>query len=140
MFVIAALIAARAFFSMAELSLAAARRVKLRQTPTLARAASGLFTPETAATLGFVASFVLVGPMDTLTRLLKPLAWVFDRAADALFTLFGLQGTRDDRVTHDDILAMAEAPAASDQARPSSSTSNSSVAFGGITPPAPRAP
>lgn len=185
LFVIAALIAACAFFSMAELSLAAARRIKLRQiadegdaraqrvldvqehpghfvtvvqiglnaiailggivgegalSPTLARAASGLVAPETAATLGFVASvglvtaafvlfadlfpkrvslsnpeavaMALVGPMDTLTRLLKPLAWVFDRAADALFTLFGLQRTRDDRVTHDDILAMAEAGAA----------------------------
>ncbi|HSV71636.1 MAG TPA: hemolysin family protein [Methylibium sp.] len=183
--VIAALIAACAFFSMAELSLAAARRIKLRQiadegdaraqrvldvqqrpghfvtvvqiglnaiailggivgegalSPTLARAAGGLMAPETAATVGFIASFVLVtaafvlfadlfpkrvsltnpeavamalvGPMDTLTGLLKPLAWGFDKAADALFTLFGLRRTRDDRVTHDDILAMAEAGAA----------------------------
>jgi len=183
--VIAALIAACAFFSMAELSLAAARRIKLRQiaddgdaraqrvldvqqrpghfvtvvqiglnaiailggivgegalSPTLAALAAGFMAPASAATVGFVASFVLVtaafvlfadlfpkrvsltnpeavamvlvGPMDTLTTLLKPLAWGFDKAADALFTLFGLQRTRDDRVTHDDILAMAEAGAA----------------------------
>jgi CBS domain containing-hemolysin-like protein len=182
---IAALIAACAFFSMAELSLAAARRIKLRQiadegdaraqrvldvqerpghfvtvvqiglnavailggivgegalSPTLAALAAGFVAPASAATVGFVASFVLitaafvlfadlfpkrisltnpeavamrlVGPMDTLTTLLKPLAWGFDKAADALFTLFGLQRTRDDRVTHDDILAMAEAGAA----------------------------
>lgn len=182
---IAALIAACAFFSMAELSLAAARRIKLRQiadegdaraqrvldvqerpghfvtvvqiglnavailggivgegalSPTLAALAAGFMAPASAATVGFVASFVLitaafvlfadlfpkrisltnpesvamrlVGPMDTLTTLLKPLAWGFDKAADALFTLFGLQRTRDDRVTHDDILAMAEAGAA----------------------------
>ena len=182
---IAALIAACAFFSMAELSLAAARRIKLRQiadegdaraqrvldvqerpghfvtvvqiglnavailggivgegalSPTLTALAAGFLAPASAATAGFVASFVLitaafvlfadlfpkrisltnpesvamalVGPMDTLTGLLKPLAWGFDKAADALFTLFGLQRTRDDRVTHDDILAMAEAGAA----------------------------
>ncbi|HKX93594.1 MAG TPA: hemolysin family protein [Methylibium sp.] len=182
---IAALIAACAFFSMAELSLAAARRIKLRQiadegdararrvldvqerpghfvtvvqiglnavailggivgegalSPTLTALAAGFLAPASAATAGFVASFVLitaafvlfadlfpkrisltnpesvamalVGPMDTLTTLLKPLAWGFDKAADALFTLFGLQRTRDDRVTHDDILAMAEAGAA----------------------------
>jgi CBS domain containing-hemolysin-like protein len=182
---IAALIAACAFFSMAELSLAAARRIKLRQiadegdaraqrvldvqerpghfvtvvqiglnavailggivgegalSPTLTALAADFLAPATAATVGFVASFVLitaafvlfadlfpkrislsspesvamalVGPMDTLTTLLKPLAWGFDKAADALFTLFGLQRTRDDRVTHDDILAMAEAGAA----------------------------
>lgn len=183
--VIVALIAACAFFSMAELSLAAARRIKLRQiadegdaraqrvldvqerpghfvtvvqiglnavailggivgegaiSPSLTALAAGFLAPETAATVGFVAAFALVtaafvlfadlfpkrvsltnpeavamplvGPMDTLTTLLKPLAWGFDKAADALFTLFGLQRTRDDRVTHDDILAMAEAGAA----------------------------
>ncbi len=182
---IAGLIAACAFFSMAELSLAAARRIKLRQladdgdaraqrvldvqerpghyitvvqiglngisilggivgegafTPGFTRLAAMVLPADTAATVGFVVSFLtvtalfvlladlfpkrisltspeavamrLVGPMGALTTLLKPVAWMFDRAADALFRLFGLTPTRDDRVTHDDILAMAEAGAA----------------------------
>jgi CBS domain containing-hemolysin-like protein len=54
----------------------------------------------------------LIGPMTGLMTLLGPLAWVFDRGADALFRLFGVTTTRDDRVTHGDILAMAAASAA----------------------------
>ncbi|HEU4457732.1 MAG TPA: hemolysin family protein [Methylibium sp.] len=181
-FLIAVLIAASAFFSMAELSLAAARRPRLRQladdgdgrallviaaqerpghyvtvaqiglnavailggivgegalTPALARAAGSVLPPETAQTAGFVASFLLItslfilfadlfpkrlglsnpeavalkliGPMRTLMAVLKPVVWVFDKAADALFKLLGLKSVRDDRVTHADILAMAAA-------------------------------
>ena len=182
LFVIAALIGASAFFSMAELSLAAARRLRLRQladdgdaraarvlavqdepgryvtvvqiglnavaiaggivgegalTPAFTRAAATLLPAETAQTAGFAASFVvvtslfilfadlfpkrlglsnpeavalrLIGPMSALMTLLRPLAWVFDRGADALFALFGVKSTRDDRVTHGDILALAAA-------------------------------
>lgn len=183
--VIVALIGASAFFSMAELSLAAARRLRLRQmaddgdgralqvlavqeqpghyvtvvqiglnavailggivgegalTPTLTRWLGTLMAPETAQTAGFMLSFLaitavfilfadlfpkrlglsnpeavalkLIGPMRALMGLLKPVVWVFDKAADALFALFGIKTTRDDRVTHADILAMAEAGAA----------------------------
>ena len=179
---IAALIGASAFFSMAELSLAAARRQRLRQladdgdlraervlavqdepgryvtvvqiglnavaiaggivgegalTPAFTRAAAALLPAEAAQTAGFAASFAvvtslfilfadlfpkrlglsnpeavalrLIAPMSVLMTLLGPLAWVFDRGADALFGLFGVTTTRDDRVTHGDILAMAAA-------------------------------
>ena len=179
---IAALIGASAFFSMAELSLAAARRQRLRQladdgdlraervlavqdepgryvtvvqiglnavaiaggivgegalTPAFTRAAAALLSAEAAETVGFAASFAavtslfilfadlfpkrlglsnpeavalrLIAPMSVLMTLLGPLAWVFDRGADALFGLFGVTTTRDDRVTHGDILAMAAA-------------------------------
>jgi len=179
---ILALIAGSAFFSMAELSLAAARRPRLRQladdgdgrallvlaeqaqpghyvtvvqiglnavaiaggivgegalTPGFTRAAESLMAAETAQTVGFALSFLaitslfilfadlfpkrlglsnpeavalkLIGPMRMLISLLKPVVWVFDKAADALFKLLGLKATRDDRVTHADILSMAEA-------------------------------
>lgn len=179
---IAALIGASAFFSMAELSLAAARRLRLRQladrgdaralrvlavqdrpgryvtvvqiglnavaiaggivgegalTPAFTRAAAAVLPAEAAPGVGFAASFVLVtslfilfadlfpkriglgnpeavalrliGPMTALMALLRPLVWVFDRGADALFSLFGVRTTRDDRVTHGDILALAAA-------------------------------
>jgi CBS domain containing-hemolysin-like protein len=71
-----------------------------------------LFPKRISLTSPEAVAMRLVGPMGMLTTLLKPVAWMFDRAADALFRLFGLTPTRDDRVTHDDILAMAEAGAA----------------------------
>lgn len=176
------LIGASAFFSMAELSLAAARRVRLRQladdgdararqvlavqehpghyvtvvqiglnavailggivgegalSPGLTRFAGHFLAPGAAQTAGFVASFLiittafilfadlvpkriglnnpeavalkLIGPMQLLVTLFKPLVWVFDRSTDMLLKLTGLHTPRDDRVTHGDILAMAEA-------------------------------
>lgn len=184
--VIVALIGVSAFFSMAELSLAAARRLRLRQladdgdrraadvlavqeqpghyvtvvqiglnavailggivgegalTPAMTALAQRFVAPETAGTVGFLLSFLLItsvfilfadlfpkrvglsnpeavalrliGPMRTLMTLLKPLAWVYDKGADLLFKLFGIKATRDDRVTHADILALAEASTAS---------------------------
>lgn len=179
---IALLIAASAFFSMAELSLAASRRMKLRQlaedgdgraervlqvqeqpghyftviqmgvntvailggivgegafTPHFAQALSLMMAPEQAQTLGFAASFavitalfivladlvpkrlsmnepervalVLVGPMLALCTLLKPLAWAFSSLTEALIRLLGRPATRDNSITHHDILALAEA-------------------------------
>ena len=179
---IALLIAASAFFSMAELSLAASRRLKLRQlaeegderaervlqvqeqpghyftviqmgvntvailggivgegafTPHFAQALSLVMAPEQAQTLGFAASFavitalfivladlvpkrlsmnepervalVLVGPMLALVALLKPLAWAFSSLTEALIRLMGRPATRDNSITHLDILALAEA-------------------------------
>ncbi len=179
---IALLIAASAFFSMAELSLAASRRLKLRQlaeegderaervlqvqehpghyftviqmgvntvailggivgegafTPHFAQALSYVVTAEQAQTLGFAASFavitalfivladlvpkrlsmnepervalVLVGPMQGLCTLLKPLAFAFSAVTEGLIRLMGLPATRDNSITHHDILALAEA-------------------------------
>ncbi len=179
---IALLIAASAFFSMAELSLAASRRLKLRQlaeegderaervlqvqeqpghyftviqmgvntvailggivgegafTPHFAQALSLVMAAEQAQTLGFAASFavitalfivladlvpkrlsmnepervalVLVGPMLALVALLKPLAWAFSSLTEALIRLMGRPATRDNSITHLDILALAEA-------------------------------
>jgi CBS domain containing-hemolysin-like protein len=179
---IAALIAASAFFSMAELSLAASRRLKLRQladegdgratqvlqvqeqpgyyftvvqigvntlailagvvgegalTPHFEALLSQLTTPELAQRLGFVLSFgcvtalfvvladllpkrlsmnepervamALIAPMLWLTALLRPLAWAFNAVADGLLRLLGRPVSPDNSITHDDILALAEA-------------------------------
>ncbi|MEN9545122.1 MAG: hypothetical protein RLZZ598_1955 [Pseudomonadota bacterium] len=179
---IAGLILASGFFSISEIAIASARRVRLRQLAdegdarasrvlelqdqpgryiTLVQiglnavtilggivgegALSPVYTgwlervvePDLAGTLGFVSSFAtvtalfllfadlfpkrlgivepeqvamrIVGPLNWLIALLAPLVWVFERLADGLFRLFGLPQTRDDRVTHHDILAMAEA-------------------------------
>ena len=51
----------------------------------------------------------IVGPLSWLIALLMPLVWCFERLAALLFKLLGLPAARDDRVTHHDILAMAEA-------------------------------
>jgi CBS domain containing-hemolysin-like protein len=184
--VIALLIAASAFFSVAEISLAASRRLRLRQMADEgdARAARviqiqeqpgnyftvvqiglnavailggivgegaltphflSLFTlwlsPEPAHTAAFLASFVVVislfilladlvpkrlsmtqpeqlavlvvKPMQFFMTFLRPLVWVYNRCATALFRLLGLPAKRDDRVTSEDILAMTEAGAQS---------------------------
>ncbi len=182
-----ALIVVSAFFSVAEISLAASRRLRLRQLAdegdaraTLVMkvqeqpghyftvvqigqnavailggivgegAMSPLFADlwrwmnldeGQARTAGFLVSFVLttslfilfadlfpkrlgmtqpealamrvVRPMQTCMTLFKPLVWVYSRTADALFKLFDLPTQRDDRITSDDILAMAEAGARS---------------------------
>jgi CBS domain containing-hemolysin-like protein len=183
--VIALLIGVSAFFSIAEISLAASRRLRLSQmadegdaraaqvmavqdhpgsyftvvqiglnavailggivgegalTPYLAAALSWVMDPTTASTVGFVLSFLVVtglfvvfadlfpkrlgmseperaamrvvGPMRWCVRLLKPLVWVFDSLASALIRLFGLPAARDNRITHDDLLAMTAAGAA----------------------------
>jgi CBS domain containing-hemolysin-like protein len=180
--VIVLLIGVSAFFSMAEISLAASRRLRLSQmadegnlraaevlavqdqpgsyftvvqiglnavailggivgegalTPYLAAGLAWFLDPVTAARFGFALSFLLVtglfvvfadlfpkrvgmieperiairliGPMRWCMRLLKPLVWVFDTLATGLFRLFGLPVSRDERITPDDILAMAEA-------------------------------
>ena len=184
--VIALLIAASAFFSVAELSLAASRRLRLRQMADEgdARAARVLLMQEQpgdyftvvqvglnavailggivgegalspyftalmelwlperqAQTAGSLVSFPtvtslfilfadllpkrlgmahseavavrVVGPMQWCLRLLRPLIWLYSRAADALLRLSGLPAQRDERVTADDILAMMEARARS---------------------------
>ena len=185
LFFIALLIGASAFFSIAEISMAAARRLRLRQMaeegePRAQRVievqeqpgnyftvvqiglnavailggivGEGALTPYivqlvrllgvesgTADTLGFVLSFLVitslfilfadlfpkrlgmiqpeqvairvVRPMQWWATLLRPVVWVFNGLANLLFTVFGLPSKRDDRITHDDILALAEAGA-----------------------------
>ncbi|WPB57689.1 hemolysin family protein [Xylophilus sp. GOD-11R] len=181
---IALLIAASAFFSVAEISLAASRRLRLRQladegearaervmriqeqpgpyftvvqigqnaiailggivgegalSPAFTRLFSLALGLEASETAGFLASFLVVTslfilfadlfpkrlgmtapehlavrvarPMQLLMTALAPLAWVYGKAADGLFALFGLPQQRDDRVTSEDILAMTEAGA-----------------------------
>ncbi len=179
---IALLIVGSAFFSMAELSLAASRRLKLQQLAeegdprasqvllvqeqpgyyftvvqigvnTLAILAGivgeGALTPhfeallnpvmatESAVKVSFVLSFVtitslfivladllpkrlslnepervamsLVGPMQALTTVLRPVAWAFNAIADGLLRLMGRPVRPDNSITHADILALAEA-------------------------------
>ena len=180
--IILALIAASAFFSMAEMSLAASRRLRLRQMaddgdPRALRVlrvqeqpgfyfttvqigvnaiailggivGEGLFSPTfeawlspwlptgTATTLAFTASVTVVtslfvvfadlipkrlgmaeperiamwvaGPMDKVLWAFKPVVWLYNKSTDLILRLFGLSAQRDDRITPDDILAMAEA-------------------------------
>ncbi len=182
--VIALLIAFSAFFSMAEMSLAASRRLRLRQladegdlraeavlrvqdqpghyftvvqigqnavailggivgegafSPLLTGVLGWWLAPPLAQTTGFVVSFVMVtslfivfsdlfpkrlamaeperlatwlnGPMRVCMTLFKPVVWLYSRTTDALFRLLGLSAQRDDSVTPDDILALAEAGA-----------------------------
>ncbi|QEA11736.1 hemolysin family protein [Comamonas flocculans] len=179
---IALLVVASAFFSLAEISLAAARRLRLRQMADEgdARAQQVLQTQEqpgdyftvvqiginavailggivgegafsgpisellgswlsatTAATLGFWISFLLVtsffilfadllprrlgmahperiavrvvGPMRWCMVVFRPLVWLYSRSADRLLRALGWSSQRDDRITHEDILAMTEA-------------------------------
>jgi CBS domain containing-hemolysin-like protein len=171
---ILALILTSAFFSVAEISLAASRRLRLRQmmedgepraelvmkmqtqpgeyftvtqiglnavailggvvgegalTPYLAELLM-LWLPESRAqTVGFLLSFATVTSLFILfadllpkrlsmaepealaIRVLRPMVWCVNRLADAVAKLFGLPTVRDDRITHEDILAMTEAGA-----------------------------
>ncbi len=185
LFVIAGLIALSALFSMAELSVAASRRVRLRQwldqgdaraqlvmdvqdepgdyftviqigqnavailaglvgegafSPAIEAALGGMqVAPDNARLMASVLSFLLVtscfilladllpkrlgmvapervamtvvGPMRWFTTVFKPVVWLFKRLTDLLATLLGLPERLDDRVTPDDILAMAQAGA-----------------------------
>ncbi|RYX97032.1 MAG: HlyC/CorC family transporter [Comamonadaceae bacterium] len=183
-FVIGLLIAASAFFSVAEISLAASRRLRLRQLAddgderaervlrvqeqpgdyfTVVQigqnavailggiVGEGALSPHATAflrlwmgepaaqTFGFLCSFLIVTslfilfsdlfpkrlgmatpellalrvsrPMAICMSVLRPLVWLYSRAADMLFRLLGLSSLRDDRITSDDILAMMEAGA-----------------------------
>ncbi|MFN4359444.1 MAG: hemolysin family protein [Hylemonella sp.] len=182
--VIALLIGASAFFSMAEMSLAASRRLRLHQladegdthaaavlrvqeqpgnyfsvvqigqnavailggivgegafSPVLSELLGRWLPAGAAADVGFVLSFALVtslfivfsdlfpkrlamaeperlavrlhAPMRLCMSVFKPVVWLYSRITDAMFGLLGLSSQRDDRVTPDDILALAEAGA-----------------------------
>jgi CBS domain containing-hemolysin-like protein len=182
LFFIVLLILAGAFFSMAEIALAASRRLRLRQLADEGDARAlqvlrvqeqpgsyfttvqvsvnviailggivgeGLFSPYfaavlrlwlpegTAAVLAFAGSvalvtslfvifsdlmpkrlglaeperlaMALVGPMQKVLLLLGPAVWFYNQCANLLMRLLGLPTQRDDRITPDDILALAEA-------------------------------
>ncbi len=184
LFIIALLIGASAFFSMAEMSLAASRRLRLHQladegnaraaavlrvqeqpgnyfsvvqigqnavailggivgegafSPVLSEALGHWLPAGAAADVGFVLSFALMTslfivfsdlfpkrlamaeperlalqlhtPMRLCMRVFKPVVWLYSRFTDAMFGLLGLSSQRDDRVTPDDVLALAEAGA-----------------------------
>ncbi|MBO9356394.1 DUF21 domain-containing protein [Bordetella petrii] len=177
-----ALLIAAAFFSIAEIAIAASRRLRLRQlaedgdpraeevlrvqqqpghyftaiqigvnalailggivgegifSPAFTRFLGRWLSPEMAASMGFLGSFVLVtslfiiltdlipkqagmaeperfalrviGPMRVLVRIFSPLVWVYSRSAEQLMRLLRLPTRRDERITSDDILALAEA-------------------------------
>ena len=179
---IALLIAASAFFAVAEISLAASRRLRLRQladdghpralqvlqvqeqpgyyftTVQIGLNAiailggivgEGLLSPyleallrqwlpeRTAASLAFAGSVAVVtslfvvfadlvpkrlgmaepervamrvvGPMAKVLVAFKPLVWAYTRCTDVIMRLLGLPTQRDERITPDDILALAEA-------------------------------
>ena len=180
--IIVLLIAASAFFSVAEISLAASRRLRLRQladdgdvralrvlrvqeqpgfyftavqiglnaiailggivgegllSPYLAAALKNWLPERTAATLAFAGSvaavtslfvvfadlvpkrlgmaepervaMAVVGPMERFLLVFKPIVWLYTRCTDVIMRLLGLPTQRDDRITPDDILALAEA-------------------------------
>ena len=180
--IIVLLIAASAFFSVAEISLAASRRLRLRQladdgdvralrvlrvqeqpgfyftavqiglnaiailggivgegllSPYLAAALKNWLPERTAATLAFAGSVAAVtslfvvfadlvpkrlgmaepervamavdGPMERFLLVFKPIVWLYTRCTDVIMRLLGLPTQRDDRITPDDILALAEA-------------------------------
>ena len=180
--IILLLIAASAFFSIAEISLAASRRLRLRQLADDGDARAlrvlrvqeqpgyyfttvqigtnaiailggivgeGLLSPwllqwlrpamaeGTAQTVAFVGSVALVtslfvvfadlvpkrlgmaepervavavvGPMGQFLLLFKPIVWLYTRGTDLVMRLLGLPTQRDERITPDDILALAEA-------------------------------
>ena len=182
--IIGALIVASAFFSLAEICLAASRRLRLRQMAddgdaraervlllqarpghyftvvqiglnavailggvvgegALSPSFAGYFGiwlgPEAAQRAAFVASFVtvisvflifadlfpkrlgmneperlavrLVGTMQLLITLLKPVVWLFTQSTDLLFKLLKLPTQREETITSADILAMTEAGA-----------------------------
>ena len=179
---IALLIAASAFFSVAEISLAASRRLRLRQladegnpralqvlhvqeqpgyyfttvqigmnaiailggivgegllSPYLGALLGQWLSPRTATSLAFAGSVAVVtsmfvvfadlvpkrlsmaqpervamwvvGPMGKVLVAFKPLVWLYTRCTDVIMRLLGLPTQRDERITPDDILALAEA-------------------------------
>ena len=62
----------------------------------------GMAEPERVA-------MALIGPMNAVRLALRPLVWLYARCADALLRALGLPLQRDERITPDDILALAEA-------------------------------
>lgn len=51
----------------------------------------------------------VIGPMQWIIRILKPLVWAFDSLSDRLMVALGLPGQRSDEITSEDIHAVMEA-------------------------------
>ncbi|MNL00691.1 Magnesium and cobalt efflux protein CorC [compost metagenome] len=54
---------------------------------------------------------VVIGPILTLLRVLKPVVWIFNAAADAMLKLLGIPTKPVDQITTEDIAAMVDAGA-----------------------------
>ena len=54
-------------------------------------------------------AMAVVGPMERFLLVFKPIVWLYTRCTDVIMRLLGLPTQRDDRITPDDILALAEA-------------------------------
>jgi CBS domain containing-hemolysin-like protein len=54
---------------------------------------------------------VVVRPVQILIRVSRPFSWALNLVANALFRLFGVETTREDRITFDEISAIVEAGA-----------------------------
>ena len=106
-------------------------------SPPIARVLENWLSVDMAASLAFLVSFVLItslfiiltdlipkqagmaeperfalrviGPMHVLARTLTPFVWIYSWTASQLMRLLRLPTRRDERITLDDILALAEA-------------------------------
>lgn len=78
-------------------------------TTTLFILFADLFPKRLAMTQPETLAMRVVRPMQTCMSLFKPMVWLYSRTVDGLFKLFDLPMQRDDRITSEDILAMAEA-------------------------------
>ncbi|CAG9179479.1 hemolysin family protein [Cupriavidus pampae] len=64
-----------------------------------------------AMTFPEACAVAVIGPILTLLKVLKPLVWIFNAAADAILKLFGLPTKPVDQITTEDIAAMVDAGA-----------------------------
>jgi len=53
----------------------------------------------------------MIGPVQIFIRLCRPFSWALNLVANLLFRLFGVETTREDRITFDEISAIVEAGA-----------------------------
>jgi len=56
-------------------------------------------------------AMAVVRPVLVVIRVFKPLSWALNRVANMLFRVFGVDTTREDRITFDEISAVVEAGA-----------------------------
>ena len=63
-----------------------------------------MIAPETTA-------MAVIGPITLVIRLFRPFSWALNKVANMLFRLFGVEMTREDRITFDEISAVVEAGA-----------------------------
>ncbi|CAG2143034.1 hemolysin family protein [Cupriavidus plantarum] len=64
-----------------------------------------------AMTFPEACAVAVIGPILTLLKVLKPLVWIFNGAADAMLRLLGLPTKPVDQITTEDIAAMVDAGA-----------------------------